>query len=136
MFKTGFYLLLLIISVLIILFLFKNNSQNQQFKDYKSTNYILENRHYNLLVADTKQKWEKGLMFVKGKQNFDGMIFIFPKKEVKVFWNMNTVLDLDLYWIDEDKVIGKSTLPSIEKSKDIVYVNSGEKVDKVIEIIK
>lgn len=136
MFKKGFYLAFLIITVLLILFLVKNNSQTQQFKDYKSVDYVLENHRYNLLVADTQEKWERGLMFVRGKQSFDGMIFLFPQKEIKVFWNKNTVSDLDIYWIDGDKVVGKTVLPSIEKSKDIVYVNSGEKVDKVIEIIK
>ena len=36
------------------------------------------------------------------------MIFIFPDKERQTFWNKNTYLDLDIYWMNDDKVVGKS----------------------------
>jgi uncharacterized membrane protein (UPF0127 family) len=87
-------------------------------------------------VADNSQEWSKGLMNYRKPVNFDGMIFIFPKKEIQSFWNMNTYLNLDLYWLDDDKVIGKSFLPSIENTKNIIYVNSPKPANKVIEIIK
>ena len=74
-------------------------------------------------------------MFYKKPVDFDGMIFIFPEKEIKSFWNKNTFIDLNLYWIDDNKIIGKSFLPSILNSKEIVTVNSSEKVNKVVEII-
>ena len=46
----------------------------------------------------------------------------------------NTLIDLDILWIDGEKVVGKSFLPSIEKSKEIVTVESPKSADKVIEI--
>lgn len=98
--------------------------------------YRLESKKYCLLVADNSQEWTKGLMNYRKPVNFDGMIFIFPKKEIQNFWNMNTYLNLDLYWLDDDKVIGKSFLPSIENTKNIIYVNSPKPANKVIEIIK
>ena len=74
-------------------------------------------------------------MFYKKPVDFDGMIFIFQNKEIRSFWNENTYLDLNLYWMDDNKVVGKSILPSILKSKEIITVNSGKKVNKVVEII-
>ena len=102
----------------------------------KTIIYALEGRSYHLLVAKTPEEWEKGLMSIRQKRDFDGMLFVFPEKEVKTFWNKETYLDLDLYWISGEDVIGKSYLPSIEKTKNITQVMSPGKVDKVIEIIR
>jgi len=74
-------------------------------------------------------------MFYKKPVDFDGMIFIFPDKDYRTFWNKNTYLDLDVYWLNDDKVVGKSFLPSILKSKKVVTVGSGEEVNRVVEII-
>ncbi|QQG44446.1 MAG: DUF192 domain-containing protein [Candidatus Roizmanbacteria bacterium] len=102
--------------------------------------YTLENKTYNLLTAKTQEEWEKGLMFLDPTSSrlrgVNGMIFIFPDKQVRTFWNKNTYVDLDLYWLNDEKITGKSELPSIEKSKKIVTVNSSSPVNKVIEIIK
>lgn len=97
--------------------------------------YSVQGKKYILLTAKTPQEWEKGLMYVRKLDNADGMIFIFPGKEVRSFWNKNTYLDLDLYWIDDDKVIGKSFLPSVEK-QGIATVTSLSPVNKVIEIAR
>jgi len=124
--------IMLFFTVVTCYFVFKNNNcQNNQAKKYS-----INNKNYCLLIADNQDEWEKGLMFYKKPLDFDGMIFIFPDKRVRSFWNKNTYLDLDLYWMDEDKVVNKSYLPSILKSKIIVIVDSKEKVDKVVEIIK
>jgi len=124
--------IMLFFTVVTCYFVFKNNNcQNNQAKKYS-----INNKNYCLLIADSQDEWEKGLMFYKKPLDFDGMIFIFPDKRVRSFWNKNTYLDLDLYWMDEDKVVNKSYLPSILKSMIIVIVESKEKVDKVVEIIK
>jgi uncharacterized membrane protein (UPF0127 family) len=65
----------------------------------------------------------------------DGMIFFFPEKQVRTFWNRNTYLDLDVYWLDGDKVVGKEYLPSIEKSGRTVTILSPKPVDRVIEVV-
>lgn len=78
-------------------------------------------------------------MFYKNKQELkgaDGMIFLFPDKQVRSFWNKNTHLDLDIYWMNDKEIVGKSFLPSILKSKEIVVVKSVGEVNKVVEIVK
>ncbi len=101
--------------------------------------YELEGKTYQLMVAKTGSEWAKGLMDYRSKKDLkgaDGMIFVFPKKDYRQFWNQNTYLDLDVYWIDGKKVVGKDKLPSIERSKDLVVIYSPSKVDRVIEIVK
>jgi uncharacterized membrane protein (UPF0127 family) len=96
--------------------------------------YVLNNRKYELLTAATPQEWEKGLMFYRKLDGADGMMFIFPDKKVRNFWNKNTFMDLRLYWLDGDTVIGESFLPSVEKNKETVIVSSPGKANKVIEL--
>ena len=104
-----------------------------KYKDFSIIEYKLEGKDYKLLLADTPEKWERGLMYFRSLERVDGMIFIFPDKEIRTFWNKNTLMDLELLWIDGDKVIGRSELPSIEKSKEIVNISSPKPADKVIE---
>ncbi|MFN4212921.1 MAG: DUF192 domain-containing protein [Microgenomates group bacterium] len=122
--------ILIVLLLLLVIFL-----SSQRFKNYKAVDYQLEGRKYKLLVADTAQKWEKGLMNTKKLKGTQGMIFIFPDKQVRHFWNKNTYLDLEVYWIDDEKVKGKSYLPSIEKTRQVMVVSSPAKVNKVIELI-
>lgn len=123
---------LFILSVIIYFFIYRNkNCFNKKAKIYQ-----INSKSYCLLTASNQEQWERGLMFYKKPVNFDGMLFIFPNKEIRSFWNKNTYMDLNLYWMDDDKVVSKSYLPSILRSKTIVTVNSKEKIDRVVEIIK
>lgn len=67
---------------------------------------------------------------------FDGMIFVSPDKQIRYFWNKNTFVDLEVYWLDDDKIIGRDFLPSIEKTKEIKTIQSPAPVNKVIEVTK
>lgn len=96
--------------------------------------YKLNNKTYKLLKAETPLQWEKGLMYYRKLDKADGMIFLFNDKQYRNFWNKNTLMNLDIYWIDENRIVGQSYLPSIEISKNLVIVRSPEKVNKVIEL--
>ena len=118
-----------------------NKIQNPQldFSNYQTTNYQLQTTNYHLLIADTPQKWEKGLMYVQNREDiggYDGMIFMFPDSKKRSFWNKNTFIDLDIYWMNDDKIAGTTMLPSIEKSKDTIITTSSSEVNAVIEIIQ
>jgi uncharacterized membrane protein (UPF0127 family) len=100
----------------------------------KTMSYALNNKRYTLLIAANPEEWEKGLMYYRNLSGVDGMIFIFPDKHIRSFWNKNTLMDLDLYWLQDKIIIGKSYLPSIEKSKNIITVTSPDKANIVVEL--
>ena len=56
-------------------------------------------------VADTPEKAEKGLMFVKHLPADEGMLFVFDKEEPHYFWMKNTLIDLDIIFLSADGVI-------------------------------
>lgn len=133
----------IIFAIVLLLILFEGISFARKYitisskwKGYKVIKYKVQGNEYKLLVADTQEKWTKGLMYQRDLENLDGMIFVFPQSQVQSFWNENTLMDLDIIWINEEKVLGKSFLPSIEKSKRKIIVNSPKPVDAVIELVR
>jgi len=125
-----FFVLVFIVSGISIIFRFSKSSHDNVIY------YKLGNKTYLLKVAKTPEEWQRGLMFVQKPVDYDGMIFIFPDKQIRSFWNKNTFVDLDIYWLDDDKIIGKDSLESIEKTKEIKIIQSPAPVNKVIEIIR
>lgn len=121
------------VAVVVVMIVVLRNNFFQQ--NNKIISYKLENKTYRLLVADTPKLWEEGLMYIKKQEGFDGMVFYFPEKEFRSFWNKNTLLDLDIYWLIDDRVIGKEVLSAITKN-GLRTVSSLQPVNRVIEIIR
>jgi len=119
---------------------FRNFYLNNDFQiesiSEKLLPYELEGKIYLLREAKTPEEWQRGLMFVKKPVDYDGMIFIFPDKQIRSFWNQNTFVDLDIYWLEDDKIIKKDSLPSIIKTQKSIIITSLLPVNKVVEIIK
>jgi uncharacterized membrane protein (UPF0127 family) len=123
------FILLLLFCFLIVLVLIVKQKQSHLIT------FKLEGKTYKLLIAQNEKEWTQGLMNVKCPCDFDGMLFIFPDKQIRSFWNQNTFIDLNVYWLDENKVVGKDYLPSILKTKEPLVITSPLPVNRVIEII-
>jgi len=86
-------------------------------------------------IADSDAARHLGLMFREGMQEGEGMLFIFPKEEVQSFYMKNTVLPLDIIFVNASKKIVKihsntepfseKSLPSVKPALYVVEVNAG-----------
>lgn len=56
-------------------------------------------------VADTPEKKEKGLMFVKQLPEDEGMLFLSEQNERQHFWMKNTLINLDIVFIEENQTV-------------------------------
>lgn len=60
---------------------------------------------FDIEIADTMQKQEIGLMNREYLAPDVGMLFIFAKEEIHNFWMKNTLIPLDIIWINKNKKI-------------------------------
>jgi uncharacterized membrane protein (UPF0127 family) len=51
-------------------------------------------------IAHTDEERQRGLMFRKSMGATEGMIFIFPQAGIYPFWMKNTLISLDMLWVD------------------------------------
>lgn len=51
-------------------------------------------------LAQTQEETELGLMYRETLGENEGMLFIFPEDDFRLFWMKNTLIDLDMIFID------------------------------------
>ena len=130
------------IKIFFYLFLF---FQNLNYSVSSEVNFALlkikdKDIVFEVEIADTKEKREKGLMFRPILDEKEGMLFILPEPNFANIWMKNTILSLDILFISENNIIVdfvKETLPLSEKVhtsevlvKYILEINAGL-IDKI-----
>jgi uncharacterized membrane protein (UPF0127 family) len=101
----------------------------QFFKDGNITVAI------DIEVANTAKEIEQGLMYRQKMDQNKGMLFIFPGMQPRAFWMKNTLMSLDIIYVDTEKTIvsiqknavplSKQTLPSDGPAQYVIEVNAG-----------
>lgn len=73
-------------------------------------------------VADTPEGRAEGLMFRESLEPDKGMLFVFDQESEYGFWMKNTIIPLDIIWINSDGevvFISKETQPCDESCPSI-----------------
>tara|TARA_B100001939_G_C16501598_1_gene429852 strand:+ start:66 stop:509 length:444 start_codon:yes stop_codon:yes gene_type:complete len=125
------------IKFFIFLFLFFQNLNYLVSSEYKFALVKIKDEDivFEVEIADTKEKRERGLMFRSILDENKGMLFILPEKSFANIWMKNTILSLDILFISEDNIIVdlvKEAFPLSEKIytskmlvKYILEINAG-----------
>ncbi len=87
---------------------------------------------FSVDVADTPAKRAKGLMYVDHLPKDQGMLFVFPEPGPVSFWMKNTVISLDMIFLD-----AKGRLQHIHSNarpQDLTVISGGNDIQYVVEI--
>lgn len=74
-------------------------------------------------VASTKEEKEQGLMFREKLPEKDGMLFLFETEKPLTFWMKNTLIPLDIIFINENlEIVDIATnFPPCETENCVIY---------------
>lgn len=96
------------------------------------TEVCFQNNCFDVELAVTAQEQARGLMYRDSLDKDSGMLFIYPEEKQRSFWMKNTLIPLDIIWIDKDyKVVyinknaqpcGEGDCPSINPEVTAKYV--------------
>ena len=107
----------LLILIIIFLIIALNKSENTQEVCFNDNCFIVE-------VADSQSQREAGLIFKESLRLNEGMLFVFDESGNYPFWMKNTLIHLDIIWMDEKfnvVYIKNNALPCESDPCPIIY---------------
>jgi len=118
--------ILLIIIVFTISFFLINKLSNS----YLSLE--IEGIVFKAKIADSPLEWRKGLSNIISLGEKEGMLFIFPHSEKRIFHMKDMNFALDLLWIKDKIIVGMEK--NMFKDNGERKYNSEEEIDMVLEL--
>lgn len=135
-----------LIAAIIILFVFpgilnKENSEEVYYMFQKEGELTISDSTnarkavIDIEIADTDYDRQLGLMKRISMEEKQGMLFIFPAEEKQSFWMRNTLISLDMIFINSNKkivtihkntkVLSDQSYPSAAPAQYVLEVNAG-----------
>lgn len=88
--------------VLVILYYLMNNYIRERNLIPK---VCIENKCFTVEIARTSEEQQKGLMNRETMDLNQGMVFVFSKSDIHNFWMKNTLIPLDMIWVDDQNQV-------------------------------
>ena len=138
--------LILIISMFILVLIFSFYVNNQEIDLDK---VCINDVCFEVEIVSTPEEKAKGLMFREKLEENEGVLFTWEEEGTYSFWMKNTLIPLDIIWIDEGLkiVYVLENIPPCEsdpcqvytpgnKAKYVLEINAGISEEKLIDIGK
>jgi uncharacterized membrane protein (UPF0127 family) len=103
-----FLIILLLIIVVALAFLFFYSIYKKPLpaaQQNLSSSVCFKDNCFQVELAKTNAEQERGLMYRTELDKNEGMLFIFDKEGVYPFWMKNTLIPLDITWIDSSNKV-------------------------------
>ncbi len=87
---------------------------------------------FTVSVADDAQERAQGLMHVETMPTSTGMLFIYDRPQRLVFWMKNTLIPLDMLFVDETGTV--QFIHNQAQPLDLTPIDGGDNLVSVLEI--
>lgn len=107
------------------------------FREKKSATaeICIKDKCFSVEVVKTTSEMEKGLMFRDHLDKDRGMLFVFDKEGYYPFWMKNTLIPLDIIWINQDqKVVSIKENAEPCRQVNCPTINPSGKTKYVLEV--
>lgn len=124
------FLLILLITTSLTYLLFFMDKNNR-----KQTQLCFGNDCFDVELALTSKERNQGLMFRDYLEENKGMLFVFAVEKEYGFWMKNTLIPLDIIWLNQNKevvFISKNNQPC--KNNECPTINPDQKTKYVLEL--
>ncbi len=94
-----------------------NPYRTHQLKDLEQVDVTMGEHKFKMWVMDTDSKRMEGMMFLENKdfKDDEGMLFVFPGLATRNFWMKNTLVPLDIAYLNrEKKVLNTYTMAALD----------------------
>lgn len=121
------FLILIVLVFLILLRVVQGNLRGDRV--------CFESHCFYVELAETKEERAQGLMSRKNMDSDEGMLFIFDEEGEHSFWMKNTLIPLDIIWINQDSeavFIKENAQPCTEEECELIIPD--EKARYVLEV--
>lgn len=147
----GIFIAIIILAGIIFYLIDKNNTgsndANNSVKSYTAISFTKQGElsftkadggfisNIDIELAEDDAKRANGMMYRNEMKENQGMLFIFPSEDMQSFWMMNTVLSLDIIFVNADyeivtihknaKPFDRSSYASTAPAQYVVEVKGG-----------
>ena len=123
--KRNWWLILILILIFAAAFFLVAKKQNAKV--------IINGKTFQVEVARTDTERAYGLMNRRHLDRDKGMLFVFDHANIYPFWMKNTLIPLDIIYINDGKIVDITTLPP-QNGNNIPQYTPTEKAQYVLEL--
>jgi uncharacterized membrane protein (UPF0127 family) len=119
----------------VLFFTLTSSLREKNYRD-KDSSVCFGKKCFLVELAKEEKELRKGLMFRENLDDDSGMLFVFEKEENHPFWMKNTLIPLDIIWIDKEKkvVFIKENAQPCKEDMECPLINPKRKAKYVLEI--
>ena len=96
--------------------LLKDLARTQLIVDTSSIHCVL----FDIYIAEDGKQRSQGLMYVESMNIYEGMLFVYPQTTRIRMWMKNTLIPLDMLFIDADMTVAHIHREAVPLSEDII----------------